>query len=131
MTELIIGLLDKVDTKQLSFNPAVELSYLSRMEQTAVVEAMDRHSIKPSLSQAVRLRKLKKAGELTLDQIDAMLVENKKTPKDGPTGTMHFRQYFPPDYSRKQMETVISALLKEWKAAQDRIRDGSATAVVR
>ena len=130
LTELIYSLLDRVDTGQLAFNPAVELSYLSQAEQTAVADAMDRHGIKPSLSQAVRLRKPKKAGELTLGQIDAILAESKKSPKDEPTGTMRFRQYFPPDYSQKQMETVISALLKEWKAAQDRIRDGGATAVV-
>ena len=53
LTELTITLLDKVDAKQLAFNPAVELSYLSQVEQTAVASAMETHSVKPSLSQAV------------------------------------------------------------------------------
>ena len=57
LTELIATLSDKVDTNQLAFNPAVELSYLSVKEQTEVAEAMVRHEIKPSLSQAVRLKK--------------------------------------------------------------------------
>ena len=67
LTDLIITLLDKVDAKQLAFNPAVELSYLSLTEQTAVVDAMEAHEVKPSLSQAIRLKKLKQDGKLTLD----------------------------------------------------------------
>jgi ParB family chromosome partitioning protein len=57
LTELINALLDRVDTKQLAFNPAVELSYLSQIEQTAVASAMEKYEVKPSLSQAVRLKK--------------------------------------------------------------------------
>ena len=116
LTELILALLDKVDTKKLAFNPAVELSHLSQIEQQAVAEAMDKYTVKPSLSQAVRLKKLKQAGKLTLDMIDRMLSEEKKPPKSEPTGPMRFRKYFPPDYSPKQMENVIVDLLTEWRA---------------
>jgi len=132
LTELICTLLDKVDAEQLAFNPAVELSYLSQAEQTAVAEAMDKYKIKPSLSQATRLKKLKKElneGEkLSASQIDAILSEAKKPAKGEPTGSMRFRKYFPPDYSQKQMDAVIASLLKDWKAEQDRIRDGGAAA---
>jgi len=70
LTELVIGLLDKVDSKQLAFNPAVELSYLSQKEQTAVISEMESHGIKPSLSQAVRLKKCYCQSEIpTLWQI--------------------------------------------------------------
>ena len=72
--------------------------------------------MKPSLSQAVRLKKLKKNNQLTLNEIDAILSEEKKPPKGEPTGTMRFRKYFPSDYSQKQMENVIVELLKDWKA---------------
>jgi len=58
---------------QLAFNPAVELSYLSQAEQMAVASAMDKYEIKPSLSQAVRLIKLKQAERLTSDIIDSVL----------------------------------------------------------
>jgi ParB family chromosome partitioning protein len=82
LTELICTLLDKVDTKQLAFNPAVELSYLSQSEQTSVATAMENHAIKPSLSQAVRLKRLKQSGELTVELIDTILGEVKKPSPD-------------------------------------------------
>ena len=115
LTELVIALLDRVDTKKLAFNPAVELSTLSQVEQTAVADAMDEYGVKPSLSQAVRLRDMKKAGTLTLTQIDKILSEAKKPPKDKPASSLRFRKYFPPEYSQKQMDAVI-VLLTDWKA---------------
>ena len=72
LTELICTLLDKVDNKQLAFNPAVELSYLSQTEQTAVTSAMEKYDTKPSLSQAVRLKKLKQDDKLSIDIIDIL-----------------------------------------------------------
>lgn len=66
-----------MDVKQLAFNPAVELSYLSQTEQTEVVSAMEKYEIKPSLSQAVRLKKMKQSGKLTVDIIDSVLKEDK------------------------------------------------------
>ena len=116
LTYLILTLLDKVDTKKLAFNPAVELSYLSQKEQSAVAAAMEQYEINPSLSQAVRLKKLKQAGELTEAAIDKILSEAKKPPKSEPTGSMRFRKYFPPEYSQKQMEAVIISLLTEWRS---------------
>ena len=116
LTDLIVTLADKVDARKLAFNPAVELSYLSITEQTAVEEAMAAQDVKPSLSQAVRLKKLKQAGKLTLDEIDAIMSEAKKPPKGEPTGSMRFRKYFPPDFSQKQMDKVIIELLTDWKA---------------
>jgi ParB family chromosome partitioning protein len=116
LTELILALLDKVDAKQLAFNPAVELSYLSQTEQTAVATAMDKYGIKPSLSQAVRLKKMKKADNLTVEAIDKMLSEVKKPPKNEPKDSTRFRKFFPPDYSQNQIESVIIELLTDWKA---------------
>ena len=116
LTELVVTLIDKVDRNQLSFNPAVELSYLSVTEQTAVSEAMASNEVKPSLSQAKRLRELKKDGKLTTEIIDSILSEPKKPPTGEQSGSMRFRKYFPPDYSQKQMEKVIIGLLADWKA---------------
>ena len=116
LTELIITLLDKVDANQLAFNPAVELSHLSLTEQTAVADAMAAYGVKPSLSQAVRLKKLKQDGKLTLEAIDHMLSEEKKPPKGEPTGSARYRRFFPPTYSPKQIDTVIVELLTNWKA---------------
>ena len=118
LSELIAALSDKVDTNQLAFNPAVELSYLSVKEQTEVVEAMTRHEIKPSLSQAVRLKKLKQDGTLTVDMIDRVLSEVKKLPSDESISTIKYHKYFPPGFSQKQIDQVIVKLLKSWKAEQ-------------
>jgi len=116
LTDLIVTLADKVDTRQLAFNPAVELSYLTQKEQTAVAEAMAAHEVKPSLSQAVRLKKLNQSGKLTLEMIDEMLSEAKKPPQSEPKSSARFRKYFPPEYSQKQMDDVIKELLTKWKA---------------
>ena len=75
-------------------------------------------AVKPSLSQAVRLKEMKKAGILTIEAIDKMLSEAKKPPRGDQTGSLRFRKYFPPDYSQKQMDAVIIDLLKEWKSGK-------------
>lgn len=115
LTELIVALIDKVDSKQIAFNPAVELSYLTQIQQTAAAQAIEHHDIKPSLSQAKRLKKLHQAGELTLELIDNILSETKKPPK----GSARFRQYFPPEYSKEQMDDVIVSLLKDWQKMRE------------
>jgi ParB family chromosome partitioning protein len=116
LTELIEALLDKVDAREMALTPAVEISFLSYEEQRIVAECMARHEVKPSLSQAVRLKKMKQAGTLRSEAIDSILAEEKKTDRTAPTSGAHYRKFFPPDYSAKQIETVIIGLLKEWKA---------------
>ena len=59
---------------------------------------------------------MKQSGNLTLEAIDRILSEEKKPPKDEPTGSARFRNYFPPEYTQKQMDKIIVKLLKEWKA---------------
>lgn len=115
LTELIVTLIDKVDAQQLALNPAVELSYLSITEQTTVADAMCKYEVKPSFSQAVRLKKLKQSGKLTIDIIYAILLESKKPPTGEPTGSARYRRYFPPEYSPKQIDDVIINLLSEWR----------------
>jgi len=79
---------------------------------------MELYEVKPALSQSVWLKKLSQAGGLTLECIDKMLSEVKKPPQNEPKGSARFRKYFPPDYSQKQIETVIHGLLRDWKATQ-------------
>jgi ParB family chromosome partitioning protein len=115
LTELVPDLLDRVDVKKLAFTAAVELSYLSRTQQTAVADAMDEYEIKPSLSQAQQLKKQSQAGELTAEAIRELLSREKKTLVK-PKNADRFREYFPPEYSEKQIEAVIIELLTAWKA---------------
>ena len=117
LTELVVDLLDMVDSKKIAFNPAVELSYLSQVEQNAVISAMENHGIKPSHSQAVQLKKLKMDGSLKLDMIDEILSKVKKPLQDeNDKEISHFRKYFPKDYTARQMNAVISELLQEWQS---------------
>jgi ParB family chromosome partitioning protein len=121
LTELLETLLDMVDAKQLAFNPAVELSHLSYCEQRVVLECMGKYEIRPSLSQAVRMKKLKKAGTLTPEMIDDILSEAKgqtgSEPKEDKT-LRRFKRFFPEDYTPKQIEAVISDLLRSWQLSQ-------------
>jgi len=116
LTELIDVLLDKVDTRGLAFSAAVELSYLSFDEQRVVADCMEKHGVKPSLSQAVRFKKMNQDGALTSEAIDSVLAEEKKPNEGKPKGSLRFRKFFPPDYSPNQIEAVIIELLRDWKA---------------
>lgn len=115
LTELVDVLLDKVDAKQLALTPAVELSHLSYDEQHIVFDCMKKYEIKPSLSQAVQLKKMKQAGTLTAEAIDKVLSATKKPPSNEPIGVNQFREYFPASYTEKQISTIISKLLRQWK----------------
>ena len=116
LTELVEPLLDMVDAKKLALTPAVELSHLTYEEQHIVADCMAKHEIRPSFSQAVRMKKLKQDDKLTVDTIDAILAEDKKFPKGEPTGSARYRRFFPPNYSKKQIDEIIVELLTDWKA---------------
>ena len=121
LTELIPELLDMVDQKQLSFNPAVELSYLSQPEQRELLDAMDYAQSTPSLSQAQRLKKLSQEGTLNRDTMRTIMSEIKKpelgniTLKDAT-----LRKYFPRSYTPRQMQETIIKLLEQWQKRRQR-----------
>ena len=121
LTELIPQLLDMVDEKKLAFNPAVEISYLSREEQAQLIEAMDFAQATPSLSQAQRLKKMSQEGACTLDAMCDVMNEVKKGELDRVTfKTDSLRKYFPKSYTSKQMEDKIIQLLEQWQKKQKR-----------
>ncbi|MBO5197692.1 MAG: ParB/RepB/Spo0J family partition protein [Lachnospiraceae bacterium] len=121
LTELVPQLLDMVDTGQIKFNPAVELSYLAREEQKQFIEAMDYAQAAPSLSQAQRIKKLAQSGECTLDAMCEIMNEVKKGELDKVTfKTDSLRKYFPKSYTSKQMEEKIIQLLEQWQKKRDR-----------
>ena len=115
LTELIPTLLDMVDERKIAFNPAVELSYLKKEEQTFLLEAMDSEQATPSLSQAQRLKKFSQQKMLSLDVMRAIMSEEKKTDLDRVTlKNETLRRYFPKSYTPKQMEDTIIKLLEGW-----------------
>ena len=115
LTELIPTLLDMVDERKIAFNPAVELSYLKKEEQTLLLEAMDSEQATPSLSQTQRLKKFSQQKMLSFDVMRAVMSEEKKTDLDRVTlKNETLRRYFPKSYTPKQMEDTIIKLLEGW-----------------
>jgi len=82
MTELIPALLDKVDDGSMGFTPAVQLSYLKKKEQQEIIDAMEATQCTPSLSQAIRIKKLSEAGKLTESEAEGILGEIKQKEAD-------------------------------------------------
>ena len=125
LTNLIPELLEMVDQKQISFNPAVELSYLAPEEQEVFMQAMDEVQASPSLSQAQRLKKLAQEGDFTMDAAREIMNEVKKGDLERVTfRNEQLRKYFPRSYTTQQMQDTIIKLLDQWqkKKARDQER---------
>lgn len=121
LTELIPELLSMVDEKKISFNPAVELSYLTKEEQQDFLEAMDMEQNTPSLSQAQRLKKLSQEGNCTLEAMAEIMAEVKKDELDKVTIKNDvLKKYFPKSYTPKQMQDIIIKLLEGWHKKRTR-----------
>ena len=121
LTHLIPELLEMVDQKKISFNPAVELSYLTADEQRDFLQAMEDSKHPPSLSQAQRIKKLSRAGECSYD---AMLDVMKNAQLDRLTlKNEAIRKYFPRSYTPRQMEETIMKLLEQWHKKRHRSQE--------
>ena len=124
LTNLIPELLDLVDQKRISFNPAVELSYLTAAEQRDFLEAMQDTQNAPSLSQAQRIKKLSQEGQCSYDAIFDIMGEEKKAEMDRVTIKNEvLRKYFPKSYTPKQMHDTIIKLLEQWQKKRQRSQE--------
>lgn len=121
LTNLIPELLNMVDEKMISFNPAVELSYLSPEQQQEMIKAMDDTQNAPSVSQAKRIKELAQKGQFTFDAVVAIMGEEKKGELDTVTIKNDIlRKYFPRSYTPRQMEEKIIQLLDAWQKKRQR-----------
>ncbi len=121
LTNLIPELLDMIDEKKISFNPAVELSYLDENQQRVFLEAMDGTQNAPSVSQAQQLKKMAQCGEFTYEKAFDILGQEKKSEQDTVTIKNDIlRKYFPRSYTPRQMEEKIIQLLDAWQRKQQR-----------
>ena len=121
LTNLIPELLDMVDEKKISFNPAVELSYLDESQQRDFLEAMEDTQNAPSVSQAQQLKKMAQCGEFTYEKAFDILGQEKKSEQDTVTIKNDIlRKYFPRSYTPRQMEEKIIQLLDAWQKKQQR-----------
>lgn len=116
ITELIPELLEKLDNREISFNPAFEVAFLNKNEQRELLDAMRYVQSSPSLSQAQRIKALSQEGTLTPEKMRTILSEIKK----GAINRVMFKneqlyQFFPREYTAEQMKEEILEILAAWK----------------
>ena len=115
---------DKVDSGELAFTPAVELSYLKPEEQKWLQTALEVTQQTPSLSQAQRMKKESKEGTLSEQSVMDILSEEKKPLYNSVTLSHDtLKKYFPKSYTAKQMEKVILKLLDNWLRSRQRSQE--------
>ena len=108
LTYLHPKLLEYVDEGRIAFTPAVELSYLNDIEQQDLIQTIESEDCTPSLSQAVRMKKLSQQGLLDDDKILEIMSEEKANQKERiKIPTEKLRKYFPKDFSASQIEDAI------------------------
>jgi ParB family chromosome partitioning protein len=116
LTELIPEIIEMVDEKTLGFQPAVELSYLSEQQQFDLLETIESEDRTPSLSQAQRMKQWSQKGQLNMDVIFAIMTEEKPNQKEKVSfKAENIKNFFPKDYTTKQMQETIIHLLEEWQ----------------
>lgn len=123
LTLLVPELLDMLDEGKISFNPAVELSFLSEVEQKWVLNGMDYAQAAPSVSQAKRIKALSQEKKLTQQKINEILSEIKKSDMSRVIfKNSQMYKYFPRYYSAEQMKEEIIALLEKDYKRKERQR---------
>ena len=125
LTHLQPKLLEYVDEGRISFTPAVELSYLNDIEQNDLLEAIELNDCTPSLSQAVRMKKLSQQGLLTDDKINEIMEEEKANQKERiKIPTERVRKFFPKEYTSSQIEDAIVKLCEDFYKKKQQKRNG-------
>lgn len=120
LTNLQPELLEMVDNKQMAFNSAVEVSYLSENEQAQLKNVLDMNECSPSLSQASRLKKYSQEGKLDTNVMDAIMSEEKATESKLVLSGDTIKKYFPKSYTPVEMQKTIIRLLEDWHRKQQR-----------
>ena len=121
LTHLIPELLQLVDDGRIALTPAVELSYLPEKAQTCLLEEMRRNDCTPSLSQAIRMKKLYQTGSLSPEDISTIMQEEKANQQEKVSfKTGDLRKFFPKSYSAAQMQETILKLLSEYQRKRQR-----------
>lgn len=121
LTNLIPGILEKVDEGKIALTPAVELSYLTETEQANLLETMESEDCTPSLSQAIALKQSSQNGNLTMDRIFVIMTQPKANQREKISfRTDEVRKFFPRDYTPAQMQAVILKLLDEYQRKRQR-----------
>ena len=126
LTNLIPGVLQKVDEGRIALTPAVELSYLTEWEQRDLLETMESEDCTPSLSQAIQMKALSQSGQLDMDTIFHIMTQPKANQQEKISFKVsELRDFFPRHYTAAQMMQEIKVALKERQQRLARQRDHS------
>ena len=126
LTNLIPGILQKVDEGRIALTPAVELSYLTDAEQEDLLETMESEDCTPSLSQAIQMKALSQSGQLDMDTIFHIMIQPKANQQEKISFKVsELRDFFPRHYTAAQMMQEIKVALKERQQRLARQRDHS------
>ncbi len=119
LTNLIDPILEMVDSKQIAFNAAVELSYLGTKEQSEVLKAIESEVTSPSIEQTKKIRRFSEEGRLNSDVILSIMQEEKDEPLKVTLNEKKLKRYFPKGYTKEQIEETILKLLDNWYRKRD------------
>ena len=126
LTNLIPGILQKVDEGRIALTPAVELSYLTEWEQRDLLETMESEDCTPSLSQTIQMKALSQSGQLDMDTIFHIMTQPKANQQEKISFKVsELRDFFPRHYTAAQMMQEIKVALKERQQRLARQRDHS------
>ncbi len=124
LTELIPKLLDLVDEERIKLRPAVEISYLTKNEQMDLLDAIECLEATPSHYQAIRMREKSEKGELTADEIDKIMEEEKPNQREQIKFKYEkVKDYFPKGYTVEKMQKIIENLLQKYQAQWQKMRN--------
>ena len=119
LTELVGGLLEMTDRKEIGISIAVELSYLPGATQEIVLEVMGELKAKPNIIQAERLKKLQQENMCTKEAIHAVLSEAPPKERKFVMKQNKLSEYFPPETTQEEIEETIYGLLEKWKEGRE------------
>ena len=124
LTNLIPGILEKVDEGRIALTPAVELSYLTEDEQKDLLETMESEDCTPSLTQAIQLKQASLQKTLNMDMIFAILRQPKANQQEKIVLKVNdIRRYFPQNYTTIQMTNDIMKGLELLRKQRARSKD--------
>ena len=124
LTHLIPKILQMVDDGKIALTPAVEISYLTKLEQADLLETMECEDCTPSLSQAMHLKQLSQSGELDMDTIFSILTQLKPNQQEKISFKVsELRSYFPRSYTASQMTRDILKGLELLRQRREQNRD--------
>ncbi len=116
LTSLIPEILQMVDDNKIALTPAVELSYLTKQEQTDLLETMESEDCTPSLSQAIQMKKLSQDGELSMDRIFDIMTQPKANQQEKISFRVEdIRKFFPKSYTPARIQDTILKLLSDYQ----------------